>query len=115
LNSKNLHTSFGTTNSDVVVAEALYWVWWIIANLMFADFNAAVAIAETDERGIKVPRSEMYNLYALRPALELTNAQIEAETGWGAEALVASRLEIYGSIHDAEGPINAFAQRGLCP
>jgi hypothetical protein len=62
LEFENLHTSFATTNSDVVMVEALYWVWYLIANLMFADFNAAVAIAETDERGIKVPRSEMYNL-----------------------------------------------------
>jgi len=62
LEFENLHTSFGTTNSDVVMVEALYWVWCLIANMMFADFNAAVAIAETDERGIKVPRSEMYNL-----------------------------------------------------
>jgi len=38
---------------------------------------------------------------------------IEAEARWGAEALAASQLEIYGSIHDAEGLINAFAQRGL--
>ena len=59
---ENLHISFGTTNSDVVVVEALHWVWCLIANLMFADFNAAVAIAETDEHGIKVPSSEMYNL-----------------------------------------------------
>ena len=59
---QTVHISFGTNNSDVAVVEALYWVWCLIANLMFADFKAAAAIAETDERGIKVPSSEMCNL-----------------------------------------------------
>ena len=40
---------------------------------------------------------------------------IEAEARWGAEALAAFRLEIYGSIHDDEGLIKAFAQATCWP
>ena len=107
----NLDSSFAATNSDVVIVEALYWIWCLFGKMMFTEFNPALVGAETGERGVKIPKTEMDNLFWLRKALELMNAQIEAKTGWDVEQVGASRLKEYGDIQDTDKLIGAFTRR----
>jgi hypothetical protein len=109
----NLDSSFAATNSDIVIVEALYWVWCLIGKMMFTDFNAALVVAETDERGAEVPKTEMDNRFALRTALGLMDAQIEAKTGWDVENVKASRLKEYCDIQDTDKLIGALTSRVL--
>jgi hypothetical protein len=113
LKHDNLDTSFAATNSDVMIVEALYWVWCLIGKMTFTDFNATLMVAETDERGGKIAKNETDKLFALRTALKLMDTQIVEKTGWDVDNVKATRLKEYCDIQDTEKLISAFKRRVL--
>jgi hypothetical protein len=109
----DLESSFAKTNPDVVIAEALYWILCFFGKMMITNFNPVLVVAQTDEHEARVPNNEIDNLFALRKARELMNAQIEATTGWDVEDVEAPRLKEYCDIKNTEQLIRAFTRRML--
>jgi hypothetical protein len=113
LKHDKLNSSFAVTNSDVVIVEALYWVWCLIGEMTFTDFDATLAVGEADERRAKIADNERDKLFALRKALELMDTQIREKTGWDVDNVKAARLKEYCDIQDTGRLISAFKRRVL--
>jgi hypothetical protein len=91
LKFENLDRYFTRTNSDVVVAEAMFWIYSLFAKMVTKDFDASLA----------------------RTGFAAVVNEIEARTDWSAGAVGASRLQEYSDAQSADELIGAFTRKVL--
>jgi hypothetical protein len=88
---------FDDTNADIVVAEALYFSWFIFEKIIERDLWTAVAANKDSEGSTKLSQipNEWANFEAIYDARKLMIAKIKAATGWDTVKIVEARMKEY--------------------